>query len=135
MRYLAYLQPQPPPQPDFAAATSANWVTGAAACFVVAGCLQARHVLLPQRILAAAQLIQVIPAEDAGVVPVREGRLDRVIADLLDIGDADFAFAQLQHFLARAVALHFSRWRIHTQIFAAIESNFLQTVQVNIPAT
>ena len=48
---------------------------------------------------------------------IRGGQLDCVVADLLDVGDADFALAKLQHFLARAVALHFGRWRIHAQIF------------------
>jgi hypothetical protein len=48
-------------------------------------------------------------------VAVREGRLHGVVADRFHRGDADFALADLQHFLARPVALHFRRRRIHAQ--------------------
>ena len=41
------------------------------------------------------------------VLAVAEARLHGVVADRLNVVDADLAFAGLQHLLAGAVALHF----------------------------
>jgi hypothetical protein len=46
-------------------------------------------------------------------VAVGKGGLHGVVAHHLEVFDADVALAGLQHFLARAVALHFGRRRIH----------------------
>jgi hypothetical protein len=47
-----------------------------------------------------------------GVVAIAEGRLHGVVADRLEVGQFDIALARLQHFLARAVALHLGRGRV-----------------------
>ena len=67
----------------------------AAAVAVKAGRVQARQIVGPQGLLLAAQLVQVIPREQTGVVAVRERGLDRVVADRLYAGDADCALAEL----------------------------------------
>src|SRR6202008_4073279 len=79
---------------------------------VDAGRLQPLFVAAPQLVLLRAEKVQVVPGEDAGAVAVREGRLDRVVPDRLEGDDLDLALARLQHFLARAVALHFRRRRV-----------------------
>src|SRR5689334_24496592 len=43
---------------------------------------------------------------------VAEDRLHGIVADRLQVDQLDLALAGLQHFLARAVALHLGRWRI-----------------------
>src|SRR5471032_2916594 len=79
------------------------------------GGAQAVEVVLPEFGLLGAQLVQVGPGVQAGVVAVGEGRLHRVVADRVQRGNADFALAHLQNFLALSVAAHFGRWRVHAQ--------------------
>src|SRR5262245_24184080 len=67
---------------------------------------QALRVALPQRLLLGAQLVEVGPRVDAGVVPVGEHRLDAVVPHRLDGDDGHLALAGLQHFLAGTMALH-----------------------------
>nr|GEU28526.1 hypothetical protein [Tanacetum cinerariifolium] len=89
----------------------------AAAVAVEAGRVQTVHIRGPQRVLLAAELIQVVPGEDARVVAVRERRLHRVVTHRLHASDAHVALAGLQRFLAWAVAHHLGRWRVHAQQF------------------
>src|SRR5574344_1938559 len=65
------------------------------------------QVLLPQRVLLRAQLVQVIPGEDAGAVAIAERWLDGVVAHRLQRGDFYQTLAGLQSFLAGAVAHDF----------------------------
>src|SRR5471032_949488 len=82
-----------------------------------AGGVQAVEVVLPQLGLLGAQLVQIAPGVQAGVVAVGEGRLHRVVADRVQRRDADVALAHLQNLLALPVTAHFGRWRIHAQQF------------------
>ena len=63
-------------------------------------------VIAPQPILVDTQVIQVIPRKNAAFVAIREHWFDGVIANGLQLNHANVTFAGLQHFLARAVALH-----------------------------
>ena len=71
------------------------------------GLLQSLLVLRPQLFLIDAEKVQVVPRKDAAVVTVAERRLHAVVSDGLKAEYADVAFTGLQHFLTRAVALHF----------------------------
>src|SRR3569833_2855906 len=74
------------------------------------------QVLAPVRFLVAAQLVQVLPGVQAGVVPVIEHQLDRILPDRLDDPDTDSLLSKHQLFLARSVALHFRGRRMDTQV-------------------
>ena len=80
---------------------------------VRAGFLQAALVLFPELRLLRAQVVEVVPGEDAAVVPVGEGRLDRVVAHGLQRDDVDLAQA-----FARKVGS--SGMVVHTDINAAM---------------
>ena len=62
--------------------------------------------------LLRAQVVQVVPGEDAAVVAVAESAAARRSAHRLQFDDPDLALAGLQHFLPGAVALHLGRRRI-----------------------
>ena len=76
------------------------------------------QVCLPVRRPPCAQLVEIIPAEDTGLVAVVEHQSDGVIADWIYRVYAHIFLADLEHVLSRAMTAHFGRWRIHTQIFA-----------------
>src|SRR5688572_11726820 len=78
---------------------------------------EARQILLPLLIALCAELAQIAPRIQPGVMTVVEHELDRVLPDGLDRADADVVFAELQGFLTRAVATNFGRRRVHAQIF------------------
>ena len=65
----------------------------AAAIARVAGRRQTIQVILPQGRLLRAQLVQVGPGVQAGIVAIAESRLHGVVADRLDARDADQAFS------------------------------------------
>src|SRR5690242_2286475 len=64
---------------------------------------------LPDPALVTAEPIQRRPGIDPGLMPIVEPDADRVVADRLDLGQADTAFAGYRHLLARVVALHLGR--------------------------
>src|SRR5690606_31246834 len=76
---------------------------------------EALQIVLPHHILMLAELAQVFPGVDAGVVAIVEEQLDAVMADGFELGQFDEALTHLQHFLARAVTTHFGRRRMDTQ--------------------
>ena len=105
-------------------------------------CRVARQAILFQRVeiglpvlfLVDAEVVQRFPGIDAGGVAVGETQTDGVVADRLQLHDADFALARDQHLLPGAVALHFGGRRIHAQVFrrqyevlAGVESDFKRT--------
>jgi len=61
--------------------------------------------------------VQVFPGIDAGIVTVGKGEVDAVQTDRLGGIDQHVALADLQHFLAGAVAAHFGGRRIDAQEF------------------
>ena len=87
-------------------------VIGHLASRLAPGGRQPVEIALPQLVLPLAEVVEVVPRIDAGVVAVGERRTDRVVADGFDLRDRDVALADLQHLLARAVAAHFRRRRI-----------------------
>src|SRR6185437_14813811 len=91
------------------------------------------QVMGPLGFAVAAQLVEVLPGVEAGVVAVVEDQLHGVLADRLDGADADGLFTEHQGFLAGAVALHLGRGGIDTQVLerqlepaAVLESDFQQ---------
>ena len=60
---------------------------------------------MPDGVLVDAEAAQIRPAEDAGVVEVVEPDADGVIADRLDLEDADLAASGDDGFFLAAVAL------------------------------
>src|SRR5512138_3861065 len=80
-----------------------------------AGRLHAPEVVLPQRCLVDAEVVQVLPRIDAGVVAVRKEQIDAVKTDRLGGIDQHLTLADLQHFLPGSVAAHFGRRRIDAQ--------------------
>src|SRR6185312_8805380 len=79
---------------------------------------EAREVRPPVRLALRAELVQVFPRVDAGVVPVAEDELQRIDPDRLDRLDAHLLLAGLQHLLARPVSAHLRRGRVDAQVFA-----------------
>src|SRR5262249_36561029 len=65
----------------------------------------------------AAELMQVVPGEEAGVVAVVEGDADGVVAHGFDLGDGDVLFAGDENFRRRSVALHLGAWAFDAEIF------------------
>src|SRR5436309_2159226 len=76
-----------------------------------------RQISLPQLVLPLAQIVQIVPGVDAGVVTVGELRPDGVVADRLEFRDRDFALADLQRFLAGPVPAHIRRGRVNAEEF------------------
>src|SRR5262245_38447513 len=84
----------------------------ARACLV-----ESREIVAPELVLARAEVVQILPRIDAGVVPVRELGTNRIVADGLDLGNRHGALARLQRLLSRAVSAHFGGGRVHAQEF------------------
>ena len=81
------------------------------------GNLQAREVGGPAGLVFRAEPVQKIPGKNAGVVAVGKSQADGVVADWLDGGDADLAFAGDEFFLRLAVALDFGAGAFDAQKF------------------
>src|SRR5512139_1733879 len=64
-----------------------------------AGGFHALEIFVPQRGLVDAEVVQILPGVDPGVVPVGEEQVDAVQADRLGGVDQHFALANLQHLL------------------------------------
>src|SRR5207342_2042871 len=79
------------------------------------GGLDSGEIALPQLVLAHAEVVEIIPRVDAGIVAIRERRPYRVMADGLETGDRHVALADLERFLARTVSPHFGGGRVHAQ--------------------
>jgi hypothetical protein len=80
-------------------------------------CLQRGHELRPTHFVLGAQLMKIPPRENTRIVQVVKNDPDRIVADCLDIGNADMTPAGNQNLLPRSVSLHFSRRAFNTQIF------------------
>lgn len=81
------------------------------------GCLQRGHELGPTHVVLGAQLMKIPPRENTRIVQVVKNNPDRIIADCLDISNADMTPAGNQNLLPRSVALYFSRRAFNTQVF------------------
>src|SRR5512147_1086189 len=77
--------------------------------------LQRVEIGLPAGILVPAELVEIFPAVDAGVVQVVEHETHGVIANRLDLHDADMAAAGDHGLLAGAVTLHLGRRALDAQ--------------------
>src|SRR4030095_10788614 len=75
------------------------------------------EIPLPQILLPHAEIVQIVPGINPGVVTVRKSRTQRIVAHRLDVGDRYIALADLQGFLSRPMAAHFGRRRIDAQEF------------------
>src|ERR1022692_2262196 len=73
------------------------------------------EVAIPHYPLPQAELVEVVPGVNAGFVPVGELGPDRIVAHRFDLGDRYLALADLQRFLAWAVAAHLGGRRIDAQ--------------------
>src|SRR5436190_13024796 len=68
--------------------------------------------------LVATEFVQRAPGIDAGLVPVVELEQHGVVADRDDLVDVHVALAVLQDALARTMAHHLGRRRVHAQVLA-----------------
>src|SRR5262245_62044524 len=81
---------------------------------------QSGEVGVPLLLLGGAELVEVGPAEDAGVVLVVEADTDGVVADRLDLLDAHMAAAGDDLLLVRPVALHLGRRALDPQVLGRV---------------
>jgi hypothetical protein len=65
----------------------------------------------------AAQLVQVAPRVQAGVVPVIEYEPHGIVADRFDFRDLDIVFANLQRLLPGPMTANLGRRRVDAQVF------------------
>src|SRR5579883_2117131 len=77
---------------------------------------QGREIIAPAAFLLQAELTQIAPGIDAGVVEIVELDADSVIADRLDLENADLGAAMDELFLARPVPLHFGGRALDAEI-------------------
>src|SRR5262249_25563539 len=82
-----------------------------------AALFQLLQILAPQRLLVLAKPVEVLPRIDAGVVEIVELDLDSVIADGLELENADMHAAGDDLLLRRAMALHLGRGAFDAQEF------------------
>src|SRR5258708_38254445 len=66
-------------------------------------------VVAPDPLLVRAQMVEVLPAIYAGVVQIVELDAQRIVADRLELEDADMTAAEDQGLAARSMALHLRR--------------------------
>ena len=79
--------------------------------------LQPRQVLPPLLLAVAAELVQVRPRVQPGVVAIVEYEAHRVVADRLDAADADLCLPSTSVPSPAPWPLHFGRRRVHAQVF------------------
>ena len=79
--------------------------------------LERGEIVAPALVVLAAELVEIVPGIDAGVVQIVEDDAHGVIADRLDGDDADMGAPGDQRLLAGAVALHLGRRAFDAQIF------------------
>src|SRR5436190_9235312 len=82
-----------------------------------AGLRETVDIALPELVLARAEIVEVIPRVNAGLVAVGECWTKRVVAYGLDVCNRDIALAGLQCLLSGPVAAHFGGRRIDTKEF------------------
>lgn len=82
----------------------------------VARILETTQIVRPFSIVSSPQLMQVFPCIQTGIVAIIEDQPKRIVADWLDSGYLYIFLSGLQYALTRAMSLHFSRWRIYTEI-------------------
>ena len=75
------------------------------------------QVLVPHQLVPRPELVEIVPGVDTGLVPIREFGADCVMSYRLDLRNGDLALANLQRFLAGAVAAHLGGWRIDPEEF------------------
>lgn len=64
-------------------------------------------IALPQCCVIAAQLVEIPPSEQPGVMAVVEDQFYRILSDRLDGSDADILLSEHQNFLSRAMPFDF----------------------------
>src|SRR5437588_138497 len=82
----------------------------------VASARPALEVARPLRLAFVAELVQVLPRVEPGVVSVVEDELHGVLPHRLDGPDPDVLFAEHQHLLPGAVPFHLRRRGVHPQV-------------------
>jgi len=110
------------------------WLTGGFATESVGG--EAVEVFAPALFVLDAELIEVGPGIDPGVMQIVEGNAHGVVAHRLQPDDPDMRASGNHGLLARTVSLDFGRWALDTQIFgretkpgAIVEGNFEQLIR------
>src|SRR5258708_25071257 len=96
-----------------------------------AALLQLVEIGAPALLLFDAELVEIGPGKDAGIVEIVEFDADRVIADRLDGKDADMGTAVDKLFLRRIVALHLGRRALDAEIFGG-EVKSLALVEIDL---
>src|SRR5215470_9764785 len=67
--------------------------------------------------MLASELVKVVPAVEAGIVPVVEDDAHGVVADALECLDRYVLFSGDKYLLLRSMAQHLGAGRFYTQVF------------------
>src|SRR5471032_2201080 len=86
---------------------------------------------VPTLRLLDAELIEIGPGKDAGIVEIVELDAQRVVADRLDSQDADMGAAVDELLLRRVVALHLGRRALDAEIFGS-QAEALAVVEIDL---
>ena len=107
------------------------WLTSRFAAESVGG--EAVEVFTPALFVLDAELIEVGPGIDPGVMQIVEGDAHSVVPHRLQPDDTDMRASGNQGLLARTVSLDLGRWALDTKLFgretkpgAVVEGNFEQ---------
>src|SRR5215469_15197743 len=92
---------------------------------------QTVEILAPAFLMFYAELVEVIPRIDPGIVEIVEGDTDSVIADRFNTDDADMGPTVHERLLSRTMALHFGGWALDTQILRG-QGKMAAVVECNI---
>src|SRR5215469_11226510 len=92
---------------------------------------QTVEILAPAFLMFYAELVEVIPRIDPGIMKIVEGDTDSVIADRFNTDDADMGPTVHERLLSRTMALHFGGWALDTQIIRG-QGKMAAVVECNI---
>src|SRR5262249_2700177 len=85
-----------------------------------AALLEVLEIRGPDLVVVLAEMAQVVPGVDPGVVQVVELDAQRVVANRLDLENADLAALGDDLLLAGPMAHHLGRWAFDAQIFGGV---------------
>src|SRR5258705_4011583 len=80
-------------------------------------CREGVEIAAPALLVFEAELVEIGPGIDPGIVEIVEGDAHRIVADRLQRDDPDMGAAGDQCLLAGSVTLDFGRWALDAQIF------------------
>ena len=78
-----------------------------------AGLIELIQILSPARLVVGTQIIEIVPAVDARIVPIIKSDLQGVVAGFLQGTEQHLPLAVLQYLIAPAMASHLGAGREH----------------------